>query len=856
MNPRATAAALLVLVLALVCGGSQGQAVFGGEVVSVSVIGSCEDLPGISGAQDTSLIFQPNTTVPLTGTDACEILGGVDASFTNVILSLTAEQVLGGDTLVFRLPGPSSGTAQPDGTDCYGTAAGEDCQMYAEGDVYLGAETSDFVEFNDMIPGDPIPYADFWYQSAPIATEDLQCGDCPPQTSRGMVYVTPLDQLKTKIDAEGNSSPFSVQQPPSNVGATGIASVCPDPTSNLLSQGQQTYFPQFPTTTSSESTSGYTAEGTGYVALADSSAVPVLFAPTLTGATGEVPSWSAGYVRQVGPWVTPNTILGSPSVLFNVRLSLTVDTQGNATNVQERLFGGGGANTGVDYIELSTAQHGALATDATGLVLASLFDFQSVGNQGGQPLRGTIMTGGVCPLEDYTSSPVCANNVLSDYFSCTGVGAVPGGECGNLFSVDYTKNVYLSTPGGRRAVQEGCTLPTQKCRQILSGDDSVTGFWYYMNDKETALSFGGGYTRIDQKGDFYATDLSAAELMAAGGMNGTGIAGYQVTGQPQGSRYTAVTPCETAVQMAVALDAQNNLGETVSFAFALPQANNQGVPTVMVDGSRVIRTLPGNSGMSARVSVSLPLDYAGEIISFAPAEIVSQSMICTVPDDTSAGLLSVTLKNTGKSPGGYTVTATFSSETGPFGTTSETNGGDDPDSASTFAVDMVTPCSLQLEPLEVGSCTVQFSYTGPVDLDLRAEVIVYTTAVVSGEDRGVVARASLGCAVTAGIDTSSPFTSSGLGGLLGDRDPYDPDPGYDPQRKLSFWQVVLLIGTIVILISVIVATIYYCIRLYASQVATSKTQHQLLSQYAELQQQPGQESDDDDDENYGDAYDF
>ena len=790
------------------------QSAFGGDVVSVSTIDSCVDLPTLNSGQGgrPSLIYQPNTEEPFQGGDACSILGGEDQPFTNVILSLSAGQVSGADTLVFQLSGPSSGNAQPDGTDCYGTVDGADCQVFDGGQLLVSFETGQPVEVFDLFPIENIPYASFWHQYPPIDADSFSCSDCPPQSSTGSVFVEYLSTVTDAFDSNGNAigDPVIVQAP-GPVGDTGIYSVCPLP-SELTGgaySGAALYFPPV-------SSEGYP------VLVTDDSSIPVLFAPTLTefGTSGR--TWSAGYSTQVGNTCTVNRINPAPSLLFNMRINLALAQDGSTGNSTQMLDD---LNNSPDYIEISSAQDGILATDTSGQILAAMFDFSFVGSSEGQPLQGSLVTCGACDLEDTDSSIGCRNNLLSDYFC---VNSDNG--CGNLFSLSYTDNVYLTTPGGKRAVQEGCIFPVEYCRNVLANSDTsesnsvnnaVKGSWYYMNQQRTNLALGGGFGRIDQLGNFYATNLADAELMAMGGLNGTGIAGYQDVTLPEGRRFTAPVPCQTFLQAGLALDAQNNCDATdgscsQSFAFGLPPDANGAVPLYQLDNLRLIRTIPGTGAFSAKVSLSVPGTYTGEIVTVSMGKIVSQFMLCSVPEDSSSGVISVTIRNTGTLPADYVASANFNSElialpNGGFRTVDtqgEGDGSGDPDDTTDYTVQNSVPCTVGIDPGEVGTCLISFSYTGPQTTDLKATIILTAGVVRSNGDPIVLGVTQTECGITSSIDTSGPFGAISKGLLLGDgaRNEDDLDEGND----FVFWRTVLIGGLALLVLIVGAASLFYC----------------------------------------------
>lgn len=808
------------------------QAVFGTGVLSVSVIDSCTSLPA---SQTDRPVFQPGTSVPIADSSPCSILGGEDQPFTEVILSVSADQVLGGETLTFQLSGPASGEVPPDGTDCYGTLQGADCQVFSQ-PLLISLESGLPVEVFDLYPRPEIPFASFWESTQPIPTDEFQCNGCPPQSSRGETFTVPLTDVQSVFDPSGNSWPFSTATAPSNVGKTGIISVCPNPMSSRVradgvdtqagfTSGEMAYFPQFPNSADGGNTQ------TEYEALEQASSIPVLFAPLLVGTDGDVSAWKAGFTRQVGPTCTPNSIGPEPSLLFNIKVGISLGTPSNGT---------GSATSGnpTEFISLSTAQDGLMATDATGRILASLFNTAVVGSQNGQPLSGTIITCGACAVGDSLSSAHCAHNTLSDFFQCANEDT---SECDDIFDVAYTQNIYLSTPGGRAALRQGCTVPTQLCRRILGGDgrsanNDVLGFWYFMDQQKSALSLGGGFGRIDQSPAFYAEDATTAELMASSGLSGSGVAGYQVTDIPQGARFTPATPCQTMLQISIDLDSRNNQGESVSFAYAMPADDNGSIPLYAIDGRRLIRQIPGSTSITARVSLAVPASYTGAVVSFAGGEIVAKTMICSVPDDSSAGEIAITVRNTGATAGGYTASALFGSEvvTGTGRVSDTLNGGDgagDPEDTTTFAVSSSTPCSLELEPNTSGQCVIAFSYTGPVDQDLVATVTLFSSAVIAGRGPAVLGVTTVGCEITAPIDESGPFGSQTFGQTLGDRqyvDDGDGDSDDGPAFDLSLFQIFVLVFVVVIDLSLMGVLVYYLVKFCIYQRELTKNQGAVL----------------------------
>lgn len=805
---RCSGAAPLLVLTALVlfaleaAAPARAQAVFGTGVLSVSVVDSCTSLPA---AQTDRPVFQPGTTVPITDSSPCSILGGEDEPFTEVILSVSANQVLGGETLTFQLSGPASGTAAPDGTDCYGTLQGSDCQVFSQ-PLIISLESGAPVEVFDLYPSTTFPYASYWESTEPIETADFQCDGCPPQATRGETFIVPLSDVQSVIDPEGNSWPFSAAAAPSNVGKTGITTVCPNPTGGGNAQagfttGEMAYFPMFPEPTQ-----------TDYEALNTADNIPVLFAPLLVGNEGDVSAWKAGFSRQVGPYCTRNIVGPEPALLFNVKVGISLGTPSNGTGAPT-------SGNPTEFIYLSTAQDGLMATDVTGRILASFFNTAVVGSQGGQPMSGSVVTCGACPADEaYTTTSQCYHNTLSDFFQCANGDS---GECEDIFDVAYTQNIYLSTPGGRAALRQGCTVPTQLCRRILGGDgraanNDVLGFWYFMDNQKSALSFGGGYGRIDQSNTFYADDPVSAELMASSGLSGSGVAGYQVTDIPQGARFTPATPCQTMLQLAIDLDARNNLGQDVSFAYAMPADDNGAIPLYAIDGRRLIRQIPGNTAITGRISLAVPATYTGVVVSFAGGEIIAKTMLCSVPDDSSAGEIAITVRNTGATVGGYTAAAVFGSEvvlgTGRVrDTMNEGDGAGDPDDTTPFAVQSSTPCSLELAAGDVGQCVIAFSYTGPVDQDLVATVTLYSSAVISGRGPAVLAVTSVGCEITAAIDQSGPFGSQTLGQTLGNgqyiKDDGDSDDG--DGIDLNLFEILVLVSLAAIILSMSAAILYY-----------------------------------------------
>lgn len=821
----------LILLVLVYTTTTQGQSVFGGNVVSVTTIQSCTDLPALNAGQGArpTLIYQPSTEEPLESGDACSILGGEDTPFTNVILSVSADQVAGGDTLVFQLSGPSSGSAQPDGTDCYGTLSGADCSVFDGGRLLVSVETGNPVEVFDLLPWQTIPWASYWYQFPQINSTNFACDQCPPQASRGSVFVEYLDQVTEAFDRDGNSIGDAVlQAAPGPVGDTGIFSVCPT-TSELDGeyQGAELYFPPTP-------------EG-GYPSLvSDPSKKPVLFAPTRSSFGGEGSAWVGGYSEQVGDTCTLNRIVPSPSLLFNARIDVSLETDASMSSGNSTASTGGGG----DFIEVSSAQDGGLATDGTKQLLASMFDFSFVGSAAGQPMQGGIVTCGACSITDTTSSIGCANNLLSDYF-CTG----DDDGCGNLYSLSYTNNVYLTTPGGQKAVQEGCIFPVEYCRNIVadpstttnSANNPVKGSWAYINQQKLNLGTGGGFGRIDQKGDFYATDLSAAELMAMAGMSGNGIAGYQDTTIPEGRRFTAEVPCQIFLQAALALNAQNNCQATdgscsESFAFGLPPDDNGAIPLYQLDNLKLIKTLPGTGSFSAKLSLSVPASYVGEVVTVSMGTILDQYMLCSVPASSSEGVISVTVRNTGTLAANYIASANFNSElvilpSGGFKTIDTDGEGDgtgDPTDTSTYTVQNSVPCTLGLEPNEVGTCLISFSYTGNQATDLKATVILTAGVVRSGGSPIVLGVAQTTCGITSSLDTGGLFGALSNGLLFGGG---PRNNGEDEDNNRSLWRTLILIGLSVGVLLMIVYIYGFVLNIVYKEIKTLEYQSNLTDAY-------------------------
>lgn len=770
----------MLLAVAVVCvllpAPAVSQAAFGGEVLSVSTLNTCTDLPG-GGTNGT--VFGSDGTPPAGG-GPCSVLG-TSGSFTLLELALTSEQVKGGETLTFSIPGPNVGTADLDGTDCAGTRRGSDCTVFAGGNLELTIETGDFVAMYGTGPIVNVPWATYWLQTDPSMGSTSDCAQCPPNIDRftGYFVSTPskLGAAITPNNAGTQPDPFTVTDAPANVADSLITSVCPSPTSDQLHDAAK-FFPQFPADSD--------PNRTGYYSFDQSGNPEILFCPTLSGAGQDITSWQAGYMQQLYPVCTMRPLLEKARILFNARITATV---------------GGDQNT-VGVIDLSTLQDGAYVTDTTGRLLASILDIETPTGFIAPDVPGSITVCGANSATAAGSSADGTANLISD-FDAVNNGAGPT----HAFDIAYTQNVWTSTDGGREAIERNAALPNQYGRRILLQDDTVTGMWHYRNARDTSLSYGGGLNSLNQKPYLYADRADAAELICSGGMSGTGMPGYQQTNTTFGDRYPITTDCQLQTLMAVTEADAVDTGILGNYAFALPLDYNPAAPQYAWDNTRLLRSIPGNDGLNALVELMLPATYTGDELSFAGGEFVTNNMICSVPDNTNAGLIVVTVENTGASAGGYEVTATFSSQMTAAPTASPTPSPADPTPATftddvdgtdtTYTVTDVQGCTMQIEAGQLGTCTVQYAYSGPLDQDLIADLTLLSTVIQSGRDQPILAYAEVGCAISYGIDVGGAFGSTSIGAGFGDGDPPPPPP--PSVGELSVFEKLLLYGTLAVI---------------------------------------------------------
>ena len=801
---------LAAFVLLTLAGQAMSQAALGGEVLSVSTLETCEGLPS-GGGEGT--VFGSDGRPP-SGGGPCSVFG-TSQTITLVELSLTSEQVKGGETLTFQIPGPNVGTAGLDGTDCVGTLRGADCVLYANGNLEIQIETGDFAAVYSTGPPITVPWATYWVQTESSAGSSADCAQCPAQYDDYTgFYVGKAGDLFSSVTPDGDDSPFTVADAPGPVVTSDISSVCPAPNSNQLTSQQRMFFPQFPAQNGEEGTAQ-----ANYYAFDQSGDPEILFCPTLSGAGQDVISWQAGYMMQLYPSCTMRPLIESPRILFNAQITASI----------------GGDQSTIGVIDLSTLQDGAFVTDTSGRLVASILDVETPAGFIAPDLPGSVTVCGAVPATEAGSSADGASNVISDFDAVNG-GAGPL----HSFDIAYTQNVWTETEGGRAAIAANAALPNQFGRRILLEDDTVTGMWHYRNQINTALSYGGGLNSLNQKAYSYSDNAANAEVICAGGMSGTGMAGYQQTTLGFGARYPVTTDCQLQLQMSVTeADAQNS-GRLGNYAFALPIDYNPAAPQYAWDRDRVIRSIPGNDGLNVLAQLMLPAMYTGAEVSFAGGEFVDQAMICGVPDNTNAGLIVVTIENTGASAGGYEVTATFSSQrtlfpsaTGtPLATPSPaaatptpvSSTDDVPGTTTSYTVTDVQGCTLQLEAGQLGTCTVQFAYSGPIDQDLVADLTLLSTVVRAGSGQPKLAFAEVGCDISYGINVGGAFGSTSIGAALSDGDP--PEAPTPSVATLEIWQKIALAGMLLLIalliLLIVFLAIYYCYNSYKERKINEK----------------------------------
>jgi len=808
---------LAVFAIMALARGVISQAAFGGEVLSVSTIDSCQSLPD---GGTTGTVFGSDGRPPAGG-GPCSVLG-TSSSFTLVELSLTSEQVKGGETLTFEIPGPNVGTAGLDGTDCVGTRRGSDCTIFANGKLSITIETGDFDAMYGTGPPIDVPWATYWAETKPSSGASVNCPQCPAGLDNysGFFVAKPSD-LGYPVTPDGQPDPFTVADAPAPVVTSAISSVCPAPNSAELSAGQRKYFPQFPIGNGQDGN-----DQSNYYTFDQSADPDILFCPTLSGVGNEVTSWQAGYMMQLYPTCTMRPLLETPRILFNARVTASI----------------GNEQTTVGVIDLSTLQDGAFVTDTSGRLVAALLDIETPGGFVAPDIGGSITVCGAVPATSAGSSAAGASNQISDFLAVND-GAGPTHD----FDIAYTQNVWTTTDGGKAAIKANAALPNQFGRRILLQDEEVTGMWHYRNSIDTALSYGGGLNSLNQKPYFYTDRADAAELICAGGMGGTGMPGYQQTSTTFGARYATTTDCQLQLEMAsTQADSETN-GRLGNYAFALPLDYNPAAPQYAWDYTRLIRTIPGNDGLNALAQLMLPATYTGDELSFAGGEFVTTNMICSVPDNTNAGIIVVTIENTGASAGGYEVTATFSSQrtVAPTATPSATatatptpsgdptpvSSTDDVDGTTTsYTVTDVQGCTLQLEAGQMGTCEVQYAYSGPIDQDLIADLTLLSTVIQSGTSQPVLAFAEVGCAISYGINVGGAFGSTNIGAGLGDGDPPPPPP--PSELGLNFWQwlaLAVLLAILALIVALIMGLGLWCLYNSAQEQSANKKTLQAIN---------------------------
>lgn len=793
--------------------------VLNAEVRDVSTFSSCINSPL---AIDPSLAKRMtptgvNNLQNVTDRTPCGLLGE-ETSVTAITLFLSQNQRAGGETLVFQitnLPTDADTYDQSSDLDCTGTTRGTDCQLLAEPFTITFETSSVALSYALRKDPTPIPYAMLWQQGeSELRVDQGEFADLPPDPTRGFYVETSQGMdcatLNNQLKEDGDDSFFGVLDNAGAVGDNLQSQVCPTP--DQVDADVRAFYPQ----------SGDGADG--FYTLGDTTC-DVLLCPAGTETVfefgfGELElvtftNWTAGFMQPLAPSCQVLRLQQEPRTTMNIAVligSSDVEAAPNGTETS--------TYTQQSQILLSTLQDGALVPDSLGLAVAGIIDVKTPVGFSGQPLAGGFTVCGTCSVTDTTNSEdgtQCIPGIVSDVpRGNTDPGTVPENCLFNpqrsvsdtmksMISEDEqamaTDNPYTTSPGGVTAVCNGCTVPTQACRQQVTQNPDELAFYMYYTEEQMATMFGSGCSKNGEAPNVYSTRPEVAELICSAGMNGACVPGYQQT--VLGNKLTSFTPCQIALSWAQKLrdkgGGQFGVGaQSISFQPGVPNNWNQEVPQCWMDGLNWMCT-PENSGqIEAEVQLYTTAEELGEIISFATADFTDSAMLCGGPQDSTAGEVVAYVQNTGGSVGSYVVRASFS-ESVMVNTTVTTTSGDiittttnsTTATTSTFDVTQVGTCRLSLNPGEIGPCVITYTFSGPIDTDLLVNLVLEADIVAANRPPPLLdVRKGVTCFISAANDQSGVFGASDadLSHLIDDGDDDDSDgdddddycPAYKP----------------------------------------------------------------------------
>lgn len=757
MCTRRVTGAVLVVIAALLlsthipsgCVAQGVNPVLSGEVESVAVVDQCSNL----STDDLQYVLEsvPGSGALDNATDdtVCGLFGD-ETSVTTVTISLEANQVAGQDDIVFEIPGPpnvgASGT--PDGdTDCYAVLDGQNCAVYNQSMVFTFSTTNAVaVHKSKPYPRD-VAYGMYWLQSASLETSTFVGA-----ASARSFFTRRVSEVSTNI-ADKLISPFEVIDSTTNVGRSGITSVCPSRTTGALSAGELDYYPDFPDRVDPD---------TGRFASLTSDPL-ILFCPTLLGVATLTQAWRAGYAERIVMNCLVYDLAEAPDIMLNARLDIGLQVTDPTTGAQS-------VQT-ISRIMLSTLQKGAEVVDPLGIVVASLVGFTSDAPLA-QPRSGSVQECAACMHDsgDPDQDPSCKNGRRTDYAQ-----PVEHGD----FDPVYTTIPWRDTDGGKQCLMERCPIPAQVCSQTMFDDPGVRSQWSYVDPVTRNIGYGEGCSKNGQSDDFYGKNPSAAELMCGNQMGGTCMAGYEQTSPIEVATFTpeaSATPCEIDVDRSISLDKYANQGEEVSFSDTMPDDFNNVQPQFAWDAGRMIEAIDGNAQVRFTVILRTTAAFHGEATEIATGVIVSAGMICGVPSNSGAGVISVLVKNTGTLAGNFIADAAFPATVSdaPSNNTASDATADPDDTTAGYAAEDIVPCTVSLEPNQNGTCTIRFEFAGPVDTDLEVTISLTSGTVVAGEANKVLSTAQGSCLVGAEITSSGAFGSPSFSDLFdpSGRSPY------------------------------------------------------------------------------------
>ena len=776
---------LLLLLATLACGQ-----VLSGEVRDISTFTSCSSSPLASQAPMPPV---NNVTRQASDRTPCGLLG--DASnVTAITVFLQTDQVAGGDSLVFKIqniPSDPSTYNATDGTLCSGTLNGADCEVLAQPLVITFATSALVNSYSLYEDPQPLAYAQYWRQCSGIPESQLDDALQAPASNRGFHIVTPSSTkcatFTSQPAVEGCDAADSECNPCfntiNNLASTGKAgkNVCPAP-----GDINNIYFPD-PSPGSNPPSTTYTSWD---------STCNLLLCPNSTLEGDGASTWNAGYVTSLLPVCNLFRIQEAPRSLVNVEVLLesVLPSSGNGTNTVDTVVT---AST----LQLSSLQDGALVPDPSGTIVGGIIDVKTPTGSTGQPLSGSIVTCNTCNEQDALDGVTSKCGLLSD---------IAGIQEDDAF-LAQADNPWLRTDAGIAAVQAGCTVPTQLCRQMLLDDPTEPGFWMYYNQADTVAMFGDACSKNGMSEDIYVRDPTVAEFMCAGGMAGTCVPGYQ---QTINSQFDTFTPCELMLSWADKLVQKNDPTsdtQSVSFSPGTPEDFNQDAPQYWVNGVSVLRDSVGTGG-SVEIEVELYVggEYMGERVSFASGKFEDTSIYCSTPDDNTGGEALFTVRNTGASVGSYRVEATFVQGSTPYSVT-------DNSSPVTFQV-----AAGGLSEMQV----ITYAFSGPIGTDLQVILSLYTDVQIAFQSGATdpLQQVVLGCFITSPVSEGGIFGAISASTFVGDGDDDlldgDDSDDYCPFYQISFfglfpfgctpegfsnwigrllwWFLILLVGTLVV----------------------------------------------------------